>query len=143
MKRNLQPKDEQLNRVAPNPRVSFQLNEDLRDWSAEAECRKAKLQRQIIQHYLNNFDDEELRLELHLAETEESYEDNQNQAGTWLQMTRISKEDQAAIRLRADALDLSRTNMVRLMMQAAVRRWKKAKRIQLNSLIKGDRHERY
>jgi len=124
MKRNLQPKDEQLNRVAPNPRVSFQLNEDLRDWSAEAQCRKAKLQRQIIQHYLNNFDDEELRLELHLAESKESYEDDQNQTGTWLQMTRISKEDQAAIRLRADALDLSRTNMVRLMMQAAVKRWK-------------------
>ncbi|QGL66980.1 hypothetical protein [Stenotrophomonas maltophilia] len=124
MKRNLQPKDEQLNRVAPNPRVSFQLNEDLRDWSAEAECRKAKLQRQIIQHYLNNFDDEELRLELHLTESKESYEDDQNQTGTWLQMTRISKEDQAAIRLRADALDLSRTNMIRLMMQAAVKRWK-------------------
>ncbi|HDS1361879.1 TPA: hypothetical protein ACG4LN_000167 [Stenotrophomonas maltophilia] len=124
MKRNLQPKDEQLNRVAPNPRVSFQLNEDLRDWSAEAECRKAKLQRQIIQHYLNNFDDEELRLELHLAESKESYEDDQNQTGAWLQMTRISKEDQAAIRLRADALDLSRTNMIRLMMQAAVKRWK-------------------
>lgn len=125
MKRNLQPKDEQLNRVAPNPRVSFQLNEDLRDWSAEAQCRKAKLQRQIIQHYLNNFDDEELRLELHLAESKESYEDDQNKTGTWLQMTRISKEDQAAIRLRADALDLSRTNMIRLMMQAAVKRWKK------------------
>lgn len=124
MKRNLQPKDEQLNRVAPNPRVSFQLNEDLRDWSTEAECRKAKLQRQIIQHYLNNFDDEELRLELHLAESQESYEDDQNQTGTWLQMTRISKADLDAIRLRADALDLSRTNMIRLMMQAAVRRWK-------------------
>lgn len=124
MKRNLQPKDEQLNRVAPNPRVTFQLNEDLRDWSAEAECRKAKLQRQIIQHYLNNFDDEELRLELHLAESKDSYEDDQNQTGTWLQMTRISKEDQAAIRLRADALDLSRTNLIRLMMQAAVKRWK-------------------
>ncbi|WP_146200761.1 hypothetical protein [Stenotrophomonas maltophilia] len=124
MKRNLQPKDEQLNRVAPNPRVSFQLNEDLRDWSAEAQCRKGKLQRQIIQHYLNNFDDEELRLELHLAESKESYEDDQNQTGAWLQMTRISKEDQAAIRLRADALDLSRTNMIRLMMQAAVKRWK-------------------
>ncbi|HHA2612705.1 TPA: hypothetical protein ACOEOO_001861 [Stenotrophomonas maltophilia] len=124
MERNIQPKDEKLNRVAPNPRVSFQLNEDLRDWSAEAECRKAKLQRQIIQHYLNNFDDEELRLELHLAESKESYEDDQNQTGAWLQMTRISKEDQAAIRLRADALDLSRTNMVRLMMQAAVKRWK-------------------
>lgn len=124
MKKELRPKDEQLNRVAPNPRVSFQLNEDLRDWSAEAQCRKAKLQRQIIQHYLNNFDDEELRLELHLAESKESYEDDQNQTGTWLQMTRISKEDQAAIRLRADALDLSRTNMVRLMMQAAVKRWK-------------------
>ncbi|WP_414492879.1 hypothetical protein [Stenotrophomonas maltophilia] len=124
MKRNLQPKDEQLNRVAPNPRVSFQLNEDLRDWSAEAECRKAKLQRQIIQHYLQNFDDEELRLELHLAESKESYGDDQNQTGTWLQMTRISKEDLAAIRLRADALDLSRTNMIRLMMQAAVKRWK-------------------
>lgn len=124
MKKELRPKDEQLNRVAPNPRVSFQLNEDLRDWSAEAECRKAKLQRQIIQHYLNNFDDEELRLELHLAESKESYEDDQTQTGTWLQMTRISKEDQAAIRLRADALDLSRTNMIRLMMQAAVKRWK-------------------
>lgn len=124
MERNIQPKDEKLSRVAPNPRVSFQLNEDLRDWSAEAECRKAKLQRQIIQHYLNNFDDEELRLELHLAESKESYEDDQNQTGAWLQMTRISKEDQAAIRLRADALDLSRTNMVRLMMQAAVKRWK-------------------
>ncbi|HHA2980542.1 TPA: hypothetical protein ACOFDS_003260 [Stenotrophomonas maltophilia] len=124
MKRNLQPKDEQLNRVAPNPRVSFQLNEDLRDWSAEAECRKAKLQRQIIQHYLNNFDDEELRLELHLAESKESYEDDQAQTGTWLQMTRISKEDLTAIRLRANALDLSRTNMIRLMMQAAVKRWK-------------------
>lgn len=124
MERNIQPKDEKLNRVAPNPRVSFQLNEDLRDWSAEAECRKAKLQRQIIQHYLNNFDDEELRLELHLAESKESYEDDQNQTGAWLQMTRISKEDQAAIRLRADALDLSRTNMIRLMMQAAVKRWK-------------------
>ncbi|HGM4734131.1 TPA: hypothetical protein ACKPYB_000648 [Stenotrophomonas maltophilia] len=124
MKRNLQPKDEQLNRVAPNPRVSFQLNEDLRDWSAEAQCRKAKLQRQIIQHYLNNFDDEELRFELHLAESKESYEDSQAQSGCWLQMTRISKEDQAAIRLRADALDLSRTNMIRLMMQAAVKRWK-------------------
>lgn len=124
MKKELRPKDEQLNRVAPNPRVSFQLNEDLRDWSAEAQCRKAKLQRQIIQHYLNNFDDEELRLELHLAESQESYEDDQNQTGAWLQMTRISKEDQAAIRLRADALDLSRTNMVRLMMQAAVKRWK-------------------
>ncbi len=124
MERNIQPKDEKLNRVAPNPRVSFQLNEDLRDWSAEAECRKAKLQRKIIQHYLNNFDDEELRLELHLAESKESYEDDQNQTGAWLQMTRISKEDQAAIRLRADALDLSRTNMVRLMMQAAVKRWK-------------------
>lgn len=124
MERNIQPKDEKLNRVAPNPRVSFQLNEDLRDWSAEAECRKAKLQRQIIQHYLNNFDDEELRLELHLAESKESYEDDQNQTGAWLQMTRISKEDRAAIRLRADALDLSRTNMVRLMMQAAVKRWK-------------------
>ncbi|WP_146257384.1 hypothetical protein [Stenotrophomonas muris] len=124
MERNIQPRDEKLNRVAPNPRVSFQLNEDLRDWSAEAECRKAKLQRQIIQHYLNNFDDEELRLELHLAESKESYEDDQNQTGAWLQMTRISKEDQAAIRLRADALDLSRTNMIRLMMQAAVKRWK-------------------
>lgn len=124
MKRNLQPKDEQLNRVAPNPRVSFQLNEDLRDWSAEAQCRKAKLQRQIIQHYLNNFDDEELRLELDLAESKESYDDAQAQSGSWLQMTRISKEDQAAIRLRADALDLSRTNMIRLMMQAAVKRWK-------------------
>ncbi|EKT4082949.1 hypothetical protein QEG29_001158 [Stenotrophomonas maltophilia] len=124
MKRNLQPKDEQLNRVAPNPRVSFQLNEDLRDWSAEAQCRKAKLQRQIIQHYLNNFDDEELRLELDLAESKESYDDAQAQSGSWLQMTRISVGDHAAIRLRANALDLSRTNMIRLMMQSAVKRWK-------------------
>lgn len=129
MKRNLQPKDEQLNRVAPNPRVSFQLNEDLRDWSAEAECRKAKLQRQIIQHYLNNFDDEELRRELHLAESKESYEDAQAQSGSWLQMTRVSKEDHASIRLRANALDLSRTNMIRLMMQAAVKRWKEQSEI--------------
>ncbi|PWI04185.1 hypothetical protein A7Y00_19565 [Stenotrophomonas maltophilia] len=59
-----------------------------------------------------------------MAESKESYEDDQNQTGAWLQMTRISKEDQAAIRLRADALDLSRTNMIRLMMQAAVKRWK-------------------
>ncbi|HIE5648302.1 TPA: hypothetical protein ACXNQV_000096 [Stenotrophomonas maltophilia] len=124
MKKELRPRDEQLNRVAPNPRVSYQLNEDLRDWSVEAQCRKAKLQRQIIQHYLNNFDNEELRLELHMAESKESWQDDQAQTGTWLQMTRISKEDQAAIRLRADALDLSRTNMVRLMMQAAVKRWK-------------------
>lgn len=124
MKINLQPKDEKLNRVAPNPRVSFQLNEDLRDWSTEAQCRKAKLQRQIIQHYLNNFDDEELRLELALVEPKEFYEDAQAQSGSWLQMTRISEGDQAAIRLRANALDLSRTNMVRLMMQAAVKRWK-------------------
>lgn len=124
MKTELRPRDEQLNRVAPNPRVSYQLNEDLRDWSVEAQCRKAKLQRQIIQHYLNNFDNEELRLELHMAESKESWQDDQAQTGTWLQMTRISKEDQAAIRLRADALDLSRTNMVRLMMQAAVKRWK-------------------
>lgn len=124
MKTELRPRDEQLNRVAPNPRVSYQLNEDLREWSAEAQCRKAKLQRQIIQHYLNNFDDEELRLELNMAESKECWEDDQNKIGTWLQMTRISKEDQAAIRLRADALDLSRTNMIRLMMQAAVKRWK-------------------
>jgi len=114
------PKDEKLDRVAPNPRVSDQLLDDLQSWSVDSQCRKAKLQRQIIQHYLQNFSLSELGLELEMTH------ERPITAGRYLQMTRVSKSDLDELHRLAEALELPRAVVVRLMMEAAVKRWKQS-----------------
>ena len=114
------PKDEKLDRVAPNPRVSDQLLDDLQSWSVDSQCRKAKLQRQIIQHYLQNFSLNELEREREMAQ------ERRITPGRYLQITRLSQSDLDALRERAEALNLPRAVVVRLMMEAAVKRWKRS-----------------
>lgn len=120
MRFKLIPKDEKLDQILPNPRVSKELLDDLQSWSVASQCRKAKLQRQIVQHYLQNFSDSRLERELEKA-PERPITPNR-----WLQMTRVSESDLAALRERAEALNLPRDTLVRLMMEAAVKRWKRS-----------------
>lgn len=120
MRFKLIPKDEKLDRILPNPRVSVQLLDDLQSWSVASQCRKAKLQRQIVQHYLQNFSNTKLERELEKA-PERPITPNR-----YLQMTRVSTSDLDALRERAEALNLPRATLVRLMMEAAVRRWKQS-----------------
>lgn len=120
MRFNLIPKDEKLDQIAPNPRVSDQLLGDLQTWSIDSQCRKAKLQRQIIQHYLQNFSLSELGLELELTH------ERPITPGRYLQMTRLSQSDLDELHKRAEALELPKAVVVRLMMEAAVKRWKRS-----------------
>lgn len=114
------PKDEKLDHIAPTPKVSDQLLGDLQTWSIDSQCRKAKLQRQIIQHYLQNFSLSELERELEMAH------ERPITAGRYLQITRVSRSDLNALKERAEALELPRAAVVRLMMEAAVKRWKQS-----------------
>ncbi|WP_143598972.1 hypothetical protein [Stenotrophomonas maltophilia] len=120
MRFKLIPKDEKLDRIAPNPRVSQALLDDLQQWSEASQCRKAKLQRQIIQHYLQNYSDDKLERAIEKA-PERPLTPNR-----YLQMTRVSKSDLDALRERAEALNLPKKTLVRLMMEAAVKRWKQS-----------------
>lgn len=120
MRFKLIPKDEKLDQILPNPRVSDQLLGDLQSWSEASKCRKAKLQRQIVQHYLQNFSESRLERELEKA-PERPITPNR-----YLQMTRVSTSDLDALRQRAEALNMPRATLVRLMMEAAVKRWKRS-----------------
>lgn len=120
MRFNLIPKDEKLDQIAPNPRVSDQLLGDLQSWSEASTCRKAKLQRQIIQHYLQNFSLNELERELEMAH------ERRITPGCYLQMTRLSQSDLDELHKRAEALELPKAVVVRLMMEAAIKRWKRS-----------------
>jgi len=100
--------------------VSQALLDDFQEWSETSQCRKAKLQRQIIQHYLQNFSLNELERELEMAQ------ERRITPGRYLQITRLSQSDLDALRERAEALNLPRAVVVRLMMEAAVKRWKRS-----------------